>query len=74
MHDLNDNIGKFLDVYRVLTPEARAAFEAQIDKSSHGKDEKTKGLYRALLKAAKDNLDTEEAIEMMTVSLKSQKL
>jgi len=65
MHDLSGDIGKFLDVYRILIPEARAAFEAQIDKSSNNKDEKTKGLYKALLKAAKDNLEVEEAIELM---------
>ena len=62
---LNENIKKFLDVYKILSPEARAAFEAELPSAIKGSDEKTKKLYEALLKAAKEGMDTEAAIGEM---------
>jgi len=65
---LTHDIGKFLDVYRILTPEARAAFEAQMDKIIAQADDKSKNLYRALQQAAKEGLTIQEAIEKMKTS------
>jgi hypothetical protein len=70
MDNLSDYIAKFFDVYRILAPSAKAALEAQIDKSSSDKDQKTKELYRTLLWGAKDNLTVEETIENMRNSIK----
>jgi hypothetical protein len=66
---LCQDIGKFLEVYKILTPEARAAFEAQMDKIVARADEKSKALYRTLQQAAKDGLTTEEAVDKMKTSV-----
>ncbi|MBU0687769.1 MAG: hypothetical protein KKB81_08025 [Candidatus Margulisbacteria bacterium] len=60
---LEKDIGKFLEVYKVLNTEARAAFEAQMESTLKNVDEKTRKLYIALLDTAKDNGDLEEAID-----------
>lgn len=70
---LTADIRKFLDVYTILGPEAKAAFEAQMDKLASGTDEKTRALYKSLYKAAKDGLTSEEAIAKMKESLASLK-
>jgi hypothetical protein len=65
MEKLNENIKKFLDVYRFLPSEAKAAFEAQITSHINSCDQKTKNLYAALLSSAKENLDPADTIERM---------
>ena len=65
---LNNNIEKFLDIYKILAPEAKAAFEAQLDKTIYTSNEETKILYQTLRQAAKDGLSAEEAIEKMKKS------
>ena len=63
--NLRKDIKKFLDVYKILSPEGRAQFEAQMAGAVKGQDEKTKKLYYALLQAAKDGKEIEEAIKEM---------
>ena len=59
------SVNVFLEVYRILSPEGRAQFEAEINAKLKELDEKTRKLYLALIKAAKDGLSTDEAIEEM---------
>ena len=59
------DIKKFLDVYSVLSPEAKAQFEAKLAGEIKNMDERTKKLYRNLLSAAKDGKGIEEAIAAM---------
>ena len=63
--NLHKEIKKFLDVYSVLAPEAKAQFEAKLAGEIKNLDERTKKLYRNLLSAAKDGKGIEEAIEGM---------
>jgi len=70
---LTADIKKFLDVYTILGPEAKAAFEAQMDKLTSSTDDKTRALYRALYQSAKDGLAADEAIAKMKGSLTSLK-
>ncbi len=65
---LREDIRKFLEVYKVLLPEGKAQFEAQMAKAAVDQDERTKSLYSALVKAAKDGLDIDEAILEMQQS------
>jgi len=65
LNRLHSDITKFLEVYRVLNSEARAAFEAQMNKIIDQADPLAKKLYRSLHQAAKDGLDSEEAINLM---------
>ncbi|KPJ67113.1 hypothetical protein AMJ44_07405 [candidate division WOR-1 bacterium DG_54_3] len=62
---LQEDIKRFLEVYQVLSPEGKAQFEAQMAGAIKDRDEKTKKLYQALLQAAKDGREIEEAIEEM---------
>ncbi len=62
---LEKNIGKFLEVYNILSPPAKAAFESQLAGAIKDKDEKTKKLYLALLRAGKVGMGVKETIEEM---------
>ncbi|NQU18006.1 MAG: hypothetical protein HQ564_08045 [Candidatus Saganbacteria bacterium] len=62
---LSKDIRKFLDVYKVLGPEGRAQFEAQLAPLLFNTDKRSQGLYSALLSAAKDDATIEEAISKM---------
>ena len=62
---LRQDIRKFLEVYKVLSPEGKAQFEAQMAGEVKGQDEKTKKLYYSLLQSAKDGKDIEQAIQEM---------
>ena len=62
---LEDIIGRFLEVYKILSPEARITFEIEIAKKTKDMDERTRKLYEALIKAAKNGLNTEETISEM---------
>jgi hypothetical protein len=62
---LHQDIKRFFDVYKFLPSEGKAQFEAQITAEIKDKDQKTKNLYCALLKAAKDGEAVEDAIEGM---------
>lgn len=62
---LHQDIKRFFDVYKFLPSEGKAQFEAQIAAQIKDKDQRTKNLYYALLKAAKDGTAVEDAIEEM---------
>lgn len=62
---LQSDIKKFLEVYKVLSSEGKAQFEAQMAGAIKDYDEKTKKLYYALLQAAKDGKSIESAIQAM---------
>jgi hypothetical protein len=63
--NLHSDIKHFLEVYKVLSSQGKAHFEAQMAASIKKQDDRTKKLYLALLQAAKDGKETEEAIEAM---------
>jgi len=62
---LDENIGKFLEVYKILSPEARIGFEIEIMKKMKAMDERTAKLYTILIRAAKDGLNIKETISRM---------
>lgn len=62
---LEKQIQKFLVIYKILVPEAKAQFEAQMNANLKNVDEKTKKLYAALLNAAKQGDNMDEAISAM---------
>ncbi len=62
---LHKDIQRFLEVYKVLSSEGKAQFEAQMAGAIKDQDERTKKLYQALFQAAKDGKGIEEAIEAM---------
>jgi len=65
---LHEDVRRFLEVYKVLAPEGRAQFEAQMAGETKGMDDKTKKLYAALFAAAKDGCDIAQAIAKMKES------
>jgi len=62
---LNRDVEKFLVTYKLLTVEAKAAFEAQLESSIKSMDERNKKLYAVLLNSAKEGLDREQTIAKM---------
>jgi len=62
---LERDISRFLTIYKVLSSEARAAFEAQMEATLKAVDKPTRRLYVALLDSAKDNCDYDEAVDNM---------
>ncbi|MFC1568195.1 hypothetical protein ACFL37_00670 [Candidatus Margulisiibacteriota bacterium] len=62
---LLEDVKKFLDVYKVLSADGKAQFEAQMAGSIKDQDDKTKKLYGALLQAAKDGKDIDGAVQAM---------
>ena len=65
MDNLNDQVRRFLEVYKVLPPDARVSFEIEIAKKKGSMDERTKRLYDALIQAARDGMNFEQAISKM---------
>ena len=62
---LNRDVEKFLVTYKLLTVEAKAAFEAQLESSIKSMDARNKKLYAVLLSSAKAGLDREQTIAKM---------
>lgn len=62
---LHKNVDLFLEAYKILSPEARATFEAELTSKMKGMDERTRKLYQALIKAAKEGMDKEGAVQEM---------
>lgn len=62
---LEKDVRDFLAAYKILLPEAKAEFEAQLNGQLKNTDDKTRKLYQALLNAAKNNDNLEQAIEAM---------
>ena len=65
LQKLQNDIQRFLEVYKVLSPEGKAQFEAQMAGAIKDQDERTKKLYYSLLESAKDGKGIEEAIQEM---------
>ena len=65
------DVRKFLEVYGVLSPDGKAQFEAQMAGNLKTVDEKTRKLYYALLQAAKDGKDIDQAIAEMEKAAKT---
>lgn len=65
MGKLEEDIGKFLDVYKVLSPADKAVFEAQLNGAIKNEDENTKKLYQQLLAAARDGVSIDDTILRM---------
>ena len=63
---LEDIIKRFLEVYKILSPEARITFDIEIARKTRDMDERTRKLYEALTKAAKDGLNISETISQMS--------
>jgi len=62
---LQGDIQKFLDVYKILSPEGKAQFEAQMAAVVKGVDVRTKRLYQSLLSSAREGRGVEEAIQQL---------
>ncbi|MFC1559951.1 hypothetical protein ACFLZ2_00385 [Candidatus Margulisiibacteriota bacterium] len=62
---LRKNVENFLRSYGTLSADGRVAFLVSLDKSIKGKNEREKRMYIALLKAARDGKDIDQAIESM---------
>jgi len=62
---LDESIRQFLEIYKILSPEARISFEIEIIRKTKDMDERTQKLYLALIKAAKDDRTVEETIKRM---------
>ena len=60
---LKTDIKKFLEVYKFLSAEGKAQFEAQMAGELKGRDERTKKLYYSLLQSAKDNKSIQGSIK-----------
>lgn len=65
LQKLNKDIQKFLEVYKVLSPEGKAQFEAQMAGAIKDQGGRSKKLYYALLQSAKDGKGIEAAIAEM---------
>ncbi len=65
---LENDVKKFLEVYKVLSAEGKAHFEAQLAGETKKVDKKTKNLYEVLLQAAKDGCDVGQAISRLKQS------
>ena len=65
---LNKDIKKFLEVYKFLSAEGKAQFEAQMAGELKGKDQRTRKLYYSLLKSAKDGKSIQDAIKGLEFS------
>lgn len=62
---LHKNVDLFLEAYKILSPEARGTFEAEFTSKMKDMDERTKKLYMALIKAAKEEMNRDQTIEEM---------
>jgi hypothetical protein len=68
MGKLEEDIGKFLDVYKILSPPDKAVFEAQLNGAIKNEDDNTKKLYKELLAAAQDGSSIDDTILRMKKS------
>ena len=63
---LRANVENFLNSYNRLAPEGRVSFLVALDKAIKNKNDKEKRMYIALLKAARDSKNVDQAIEGMS--------
>lgn len=62
---LDEIVGRFIEVYKILSPEEKIRFEIEIEKKTKAMDGKTKDLYLALIASAKKGLDIKETLVKM---------
>ncbi len=62
---LKESIKKFAQAYKALTPQAKTAFQGQLNAQMGGMDARTKKLYESLVDATKKGLDIDKTIEEM---------
>lgn len=72
MEKLKEDVRKFLEVYSILSPEAKGLVGVQLMPHLKNADNKTKALYSALLSAAEEGQSIEEAISMMEIASKKE--
>ena len=60
-----EKVSEFLGAFKKLSAEEKVSFLAQIDKVLAEKDEKERKIFLALIKAAREGRDIEEAIQAM---------
>ncbi len=69
---LNNDVRKFLEVYNILSPEAKGLVEIQLTPHLQNADKRTKALYSALLSAAQEGLSIADAISRMEAAAKKE--
>ena len=70
---LKDSIKKFALAYKALAPQAKTAFQSQLNAQMNEMDPRTKKLYESLIEATKKGMDIEKTIvEMEEVDRKSR--
>ena len=68
---LNQDIQKFLEVYRFMPAEEKARFVAELAAGIKNLDPKTQAYYTALLCSARDGEGAEAAVKRLTTLSKS---
>ena len=63
--EFEDQVKRFLEVYKILSPQARVSFEIEIAKKTSLMDDRTRKLYAALVDSAREALGAEDAITNM---------
>ena len=69
---LRRDVEVFLNSYNALPPDGKVGFLVSLDKSLKSKSEREKKMYIALLKAARDEKDVDQAIEEMSKAEKGE--
>jgi hypothetical protein len=62
---LKDSIKRFALAYKALAPQAKTAFQSQLNAQMKNMDPRTKRLYESLIEATKQGRDIEKTIEEM---------
>lgn len=63
--EFEDQVKRFLEVYKILSPQSRVGFEIEIAKKTSLMDERTRNLYAALIDSAREALGSDAAITNM---------
>ena len=69
MDKLQADINRFLEVYAVMSPASRAHFEAQLTSGLRQQSAESQKLYGALLQAAQEGKNPEEALAALHASV-----
>jgi hypothetical protein len=65
LEKFEEEVRHFLEVYKILSPEARVNFEIEIARKTAFMDEKTKKLYSVLIDSAREGFGFSDAIAKM---------
>ena len=63
--EFEDQVKRFLEVYKILSPQSRVGFEIEIARKTSLMDDKTRKLYAALVDSAREALGPDAAIVNM---------